>query len=144
MIIASSSIHSPTMSASIRHVHCRTREIEERTSGITGINTEVPAPCTPIKRTIEIGCSPESRQLPVEQNVTNIKISPCPVCAVKVIHCRYTHQIIEIYLVASIILLVSEIQFISHLVGEEESLSLSLCETHRIGCQCHCHHCHDR
>ena len=82
IVEAVSAIAVPTVSASVCDIYCGASEIVERASRIASINAKVPASSSPIKRSVEIRSSAESIQLPVEENVSHVKIASCPVDAV--------------------------------------------------------------
>ena len=109
---------------------CRRAEIEERAIRIAGIDGEVPEAGIPIERTIEIGCCQISLILPVEQYVVEVSVAIFPIRAIQVVGRIDADEIIKVYLVSSLILVVGEVQLVSHLVGKEQSLLSCLVITH--------------
>ncbi len=102
----------------------------------------MPETVTPIEWAIEVGGSEEGIPLPVEQDVTQVLVAALPIGAKHIIVTRHTHQIVKVDLVRSLILCICQIQFISHLVGEEESFIASLFVAHRLArSRCQQHHC---
>lgn len=66
-------------------------EVEVVASGIAGVNCKVPYSGGPVKRAVEVCCGAECPVLPVEQNVAEVEVALCPVCAVQVIVCVDAH-----------------------------------------------------
>ena len=116
VIVAASAIHMPCMSASIGSIEMWASEVEVVTSWVVAIDAEVPIACLPVEWTIEIGGCEECVPLPVEQYVAQIEVTALPIGTKHVVTPRYTHQIVEIDLVGSLVLFVSQIQFICHLI----------------------------
>ena len=99
---------------------------------IAGVNAKVPVACVEVKRAIEVGCITECTILPVEQNIAHVEIAVAPIGTIQVVDGIYTHKVVEVYLVCCLILVVGQIQFISHLVRQEQSLLSSLFITHGV------------
>ena len=133
MIPTASAVHSPTMTTTIDIPEVRTSEVEVVAVGIAGIDAEVPVAAVPVARAIEIRGCQVGVVLPVEQDVTQVEIALCPVNTVEVGLRVDAHQVVEVDLVGSLILLLGEVQFVCHLVGEEQSLLAGLLVTH---CAC--------
>ena len=117
-VIVAVSAHSvPGMGTTIGVVEMRTSEVEVVTVRVAGIDAEVPVAGIPVQRTIEIGRCDEGIPLPVEQDIAQVEITALPIGPVHIVTAGDTHQIVEIDLIGSLVLFVSEIQLISHLVG---------------------------
>ena len=125
-------VHSPTVASTIGYIEVRTSEIEITAVRIAGVDSEVPETSIPVEGTIEVGSIHKSTILPVEQDVTEIEVASCPVCAVQVVNSLYTHQIVEIDFICCLILILCEVQFVCHLVREEQCLVTCLFITHGV------------
>ena len=66
-----------------------------------------------------------------------VEVALTPIVTVEVVVCIDTHEVVEVYLVGSLILCVTEIKFIRHLVGEEQSLLACLFVAHGFCRNCH-------
>lgn len=113
-------------------IEMRASEDDHCTVRITCIDSKVPVACVPVERTIEVGCCAERTELPVEKNILEVEVTLIPVCPIQVIVGIYTHEIVEVYFISSLILLISEIKLVSHLVGKEECVLSCLFVTHSI------------
>ena len=144
MIVARTAYSVPGMCPMIGVIEMRTSEVEVVTVRIAGIDAEVPVTSVPVQRTIEIGSCYEGIPLPVEQDIAQVEITALPIGTVHIVTAGDAHQVVEIDLIGCLILLVSEIQLISHLVCQEQGLVASLLIAHcvcRDGC---CQHHHQR
>ena len=144
VIIAMSAYSVPGVVATISVIEMRTSEVEVVTVWVTGVNAEVPVAGVPVQWTIEIGCCEEGIPLPVKQDIAQVEVTALPVGSVHIVTAGDTHQIVEIDLIGCLVLFVSEIQLISHLVGQEQGFIASLLIAHcvcRDGC---CQHHHQR
>ncbi len=94
------------MPATIGIKESRTTEVEIVSIGIAGINSEVPDPVKDIERTVEICCIEEVLPLPIVENVAQIEVALFPINAIKVSFGGNSHEVIEVYLIASLVLLV--------------------------------------
>lgn len=125
-----SGVHSPAVTATVADVEVWAAKIEIVAARVSGIDAEVPISSPPIKWAIEI-CGIDIRAiLPVEQDVAQVEISLCPIDAIKVVIVIDTHQIVEVDLVCSLILVVGQVEFVCHLVGEEQGTLPSLHVAH--------------
>lgn len=141
VIPAASSVAVPAMASAIYSPEVWTSEVEVVAVRVACVDTEVPVACVPVQWTIEISCIAECAVLPVEQYVAEVEVTTCPVNAVQVVDCVYTHQIVKVHFVGSLILLFGEVQFVSHLVCQEQSLLACLFVTHCLYRCCHCKQC---
>ena len=132
MIVAMSAYMMPSMCATIGHIEVRTAEVEVVTMRITTIDAEVPVTSLPIEWTIEIGGCYKSIPLPFKQDITQIEVTTLPIGPEHIIASSYPHQVVEINLISCLVLLVSQIQLISHLISEEEGLVTSLLVAHCV------------
>ena len=143
VIVRTSAVHAPAVSSTIDGVEVRPSEVEEVTMGIACIDTEVPISGLPVEGAIEVGGINKSTILPVEQNIAQVEIALLPVDAVEIGLCVDAHQIVEVYLERSFVLFLGEIQFIRHLVGQEEGLLACLFVTHGVSRSSECKQCHE-
>ena len=126
------------MTSAILNEHAWTVVEEEIVAvWVAGVDTEVPVAGIPVERTVEIGCSNVCAILPVKQYVAQVEVALTPVVTVEVVVCIDTHEVVEVYLVGSLILCIAEIKFIRHLVGEEQSLLACLFVAHGFCRNCH-------
>ena len=123
----------PAVASTVHGVEVRCAEIEVVTVWIAGVHTEVPIACVPIKRAIKIGGVAVHAVLPIEQNVTQVQVAALPVEAVQVVVVVDAHQVVEVNLVCSLILVIGEVQLVGHLVRQEQGLPASLVVTHGVG-----------
>jgi hypothetical protein len=132
VIVTVSTVTMPGMSATIGGIEVRTTEVEVVTMGVTEVDAEVPVACVPVEWAIEIvGCH-ECIPLPVEQDIAQIEVTALPIDTIHIVAAGYTHQIVEIDLVCGLVLLISQIQLIRHLVGQEQGLVASLLVAHCV------------
>ena len=134
-------VHVPGVSATIFYIKRRSSEEEVIAVRIACVDAKVPVACVPVERTKEVGCITERAILPREQYVAEVEAAALPVGAVEVVDGAHTHQVVEVYLVGCLILLVGEVQFISHLVGEEQGLLASLLIAHGLCRYCYAKQC---
>jgi len=142
VVVAAIAVDMPRMSATIGDIEVRTSEVEVVAMRIAGIDAEVPVAGLPVEGAIEIGGCQEGVPLPVEKNITQVKVTTLPVNTEYIVATSHTHQIVEIDLIASLVLLVGEVELIGHLIGQEQSLVTGLLETHGGGRDCDCQHRH--
>ena len=137
MIPAPTAIHPPTMTATVLYIKVWTTEEEVVAMRITGIDAEVPETARPIKRTVEIAGCAKGIVLPIPENIAQVEVTLPPIYAIKVVVIIDTHEIIEVNLISSLVLVISKIQFVCHLIREEECLLASLLIAHGMGRYCH-------
>jgi hypothetical protein len=142
IVVTAISMDMPGMSATIGGIEVRTSEVEVITMRIAGVDAEVPVASLPIKGTVEIAGCNKGIPLPVEEDITQIEVATLPVDAKHIGATCHTHQIVEVDLVTSLVLLVAEVELIGHLIGQEQSLVAGLLETHGGGRDCDCQHRH--
>ena len=123
----------PAVASTVHGVKVRCTEIEVVTVWIAGVHTEVPIACIPIKRAIEIGGIAVHAVLPIKQNVTQVQIAALPVESEQVVIVVDAHQVVEVNLVCSLILVIGEVQLVGHLVRQEQGLPTRLVVTHGVG-----------
>src|SRR3712207_3612514 len=109
-------------------------EVEIVTTRVPGVNAEVPIACVPIERTVEVAGRQVGLILPIHQYVTQVEVALLPICAVEVVVIVNAQKVIEVHFVSGFILLIGQIQFISHLVGEEKRLFAGLFVAHGLSC----------
>ena len=118
-------------------------EEEVVSARISGVDSEMEISAIPIERTIEIASRAEITILPIQEDIAQIEVTLAPVYAVEIIVGINAHEIIQVNLVGSLILIVCQIEFVSHLVSKEQSLLASLLITHCRSCsKCHAEHCY--
>ena len=133
VIEAVAAIVVPTVTASIGGIEVRPSEIEVVTVGITEIDAEVPITCLPVKWTIEIlGCK-IGAPLPVEKDITQVKVATLPISAEHIRTPRNTHEVVKVDLIRRLILGIRQIQLVCHLVRQDKGFPASLLVTH---CTC--------
>ena len=144
MIVTMSSIMVPGVSATIGGIEVRTPEVEVVTMRVAQIDAEVPVTCLPVEWAIEIAGGYKGVPLPVVKDITQVEVTTLPVGAEHVCTSCHSHEIVEINLVGCLVLLVTQIQLVGHLVGQEQGLVASLLITHGVGgssANCHHHQC---
>lgn len=126
------------MTSAILNEHAWTVVEEEIVAvWVAGVDTEVPVAGIPVERAVEISRGNVCAILPVEQYVAQVEVALTPIVTVEVVVCIDTHEVVEVYLVGSLILCVAEIKFIRHFVGEEQSLLACLFVAHGFCRNCH-------
>ena len=136
VVVAVSAVTMPGMSSAIGGIEVRPTEVEVVAVRIACIDGEVPETGVPVKRTIEIAGCTEGSPLPVEENVAEVEVTALPIDAEDIVNTCYSHQVVEIDFIGGLILLIGKIEFVCHLVGEEEGLIASLFVAHRVGGSC--------
>lgn len=136
VIPRATSVTVPRVTSTIGYVERGTSEVQEGTMRIARIDAEVPVACIEIYRTIEVmGCQ-ICLVLPLKEDVAEVEVSACPICAVKISLCLNTQQVVEVDFESCFVLVVCEIKLISHLVGKEQRLFACLFVTHCVSA-CH-------
>jgi hypothetical protein len=118
------------MSASIDRIEVRTTEVIIVAVWISCIDPKMPVISVPIYRAIEIQAFEIITVLPVVQYVLQVDIALLPVISVNVAIVVDAHQIVEVDLIGGFVLVICKIQFIRHLIRQEESLLSGLLITH--------------
>ena len=142
IVVPTSSVYMPGMSATIGGIEVWTSEVEVVTMRITGIDAEVPVACLPIEGTVEIAGCDKGIPLPVEKDIAQIEVATLPVRAKHIGAACHTHQIVEVDFITCLILLVGEVELIGHLISQEQSLVAGLLVTHCAGRDCYRQHRH--
>ena len=140
-----SAIVSPTVTSAICCPYHRTLKVIERAHGVVCIDAEVPYASVPVERTVEICSCTEGIPLPVVEYHLHVEVALTPALSIHVINGVDTHEVVEVYLVGCLILLLRQVQLVSHLVGEEQSLFSCLLISHSLytsHCCEQCYHCH--
>lgn len=123
----------------------RTLKVIERANGIVSINAEVPYASVPVERTIEIACCTEGIPLPVVEYYLHIEVALTPTFSIDIVNSVDIHEVVEVDLVSSLILLLGQVELIGHLISKEQSLLTSLLVSHSLNtshCCEQCYHCH--
>jgi len=123
----------PGVTSTIGGVEVRTAEVEVVTVRITCIDPEVPVACVPVEGAVEVRGSNKCVPLCFQQDVTHVEVTALPISSINIINAGDTHQVVEVNLVGSFILLVRQVQLVSHLVRQEECLVTCLFVTHGMG-----------
>ena len=71
--------------------------------------------------------------MPVEEHIAQVKVAMRPVCTIEVVIGVYAHQVVEVDLVGSLVLILGEVELVCHLVGEKQSLLACLLIAHSVG-----------
>ena len=137
MIPGATAVVVPAVTAIVAIVEVRTTEIVVVAIGVAGIDAEVPVTCVPVEGAIEVAGCAICCILPIEQNITEVKVTMRPVGSIQVVVAVDTHQIIEVYLVGGLVLILCEVQLVCHLVRKEQGLLTCLLVAHGIGRYCH-------
>ena len=140
IVVSVSAVQMPGVCTTIGSIERRTSEEEIVTVWIAGVDAEVPVACVPVEWAVEVAGGDVCLPLCVEQNVAQVAVAALPVVAIDIVITRYTHQIVEVDLVGGLILLVGEVQLVSHLVGQKQCLVASLFVTHCLARCCYRQH----
>ena len=130
MIVTRSTYTVPGVCTTIGHIEVRTSEVEVVAIWVTGIDAEVPVASVPVEGAIEIGGCDKGVPLPVEQDIAQIEVTTLPIGSEHIVASCHTHQVVEVDLISCLVLLISQIQLISHLISEEEGLVAGLLVAH--------------
>ena len=140
IVIPMSPMQMPRMTTPVRCIEVRSSEVEIVTVRIAHVHPEVPVPGIPVQWAVEIARCDIRVPLPVEQDIAQVQVSALPVGTVHVRPTRHTHQVVQVDLVGSLILLVGQVQFVRHLVRQEQRLASCLLVAHGLGRDGHHHH----
>lgn len=109
---------------------------------VVGIDGKQPRSCMPGHRTVEIGNADIAVVLPTVQHHPQLSVARVPPIAQHVVSPVDTQQIVEIDLIHSLVLLWRKVQFVGHLVAQEECLFPGCAIAHGVGSGGHDrHHC---
>ena len=143
---AVSPVAPPAVPSTVSDVDVRTAEVQVVAVRIVGVYGKMPHTVGPVQRPVEVRCGTECTVLPVEQDVAKVEVALPPVRLVEVVRGIDAHQVVEVNLVSGVILLFGEVQFIGHLVGEEQGLLPCLFVAHGRDCgrqrKKHCQGCY--
>ena len=142
VVVAVSAYYVPGVSATIAGIEHGASEVEIVAVRIAGIDAEVPVAVAPVEWAVEVAGCAEGPPLPVEQDIAHVQIATLPVVAIDVVVARHTHQVVEIDFVGGLVLFVSQVQFIRHLIGQEQRLVACLFVAHCLTRCCYCQHCY--
>lgn len=141
VIPAATAVVMPTVSAAIYIEEMWTAIVEVVAMRVARIDTEVPVTSIPVDRTIEVRGTAEQLILPVEQDVTHIQVTVVPVCSVEVGTGVHAQQVVEVDLVCCLILILGQVQLVSHFVSQEQRLLAGLLISHCVCRYCYCEQC---
>ena len=142
VVVAVSAMTMPGVSAAISGIEVRTSEVEIVTVRIACIDCEVPVSCDPVEGAVEVGSRDKGVPLCLQQDIAHIEVTALPIDTINIVNAGDSHQVVEVDLVGSLILLVRQVQLVSHLVRQEECLVTCLLVTHGMGRNCHCQQCY--
>ena len=100
--------------------------IEEVTGVVVAVDGESPGTMQPVEGAQEVVGSGEERILPVEEHIAQVGVAVVEVGTIDIIGPRDAEEVVEVNFVAVVILLVVQVEFVGHLVGEEAGLLTSL------------------
>ena len=140
IVVTMCTVQMPGVCPTIGSVESGTSEVEVVAVWIAGIDAEVPIAVAPEQRTVEVTGCDVCLPLCVIQYVAEVAVAALPVVTIDIVITRHTHQVVEIDLVGGLILFISQIQLISHLIGQEQSLVASLFITHCLARCCYRQH----
>jgi hypothetical protein len=104
---------------------------------IVTIDGEIPGAANPGHGVQEVVGGCEEGPLPVEEDVAQVGVATSEVAAVEEVVLRgETEQVVEVDFVAVVVLLVVEVEFISHLVREEAGFFASSFVAHGLCSEC--------
>ena len=132
-IPTAAAIMTPTMPTAIHGNEMGTTEIEISAMGIPYIDGETPKAIPPYQRAIEIAGGHISVVLPTQQDIAQVQIALCPTPAIEVIIAVDAHQVVQVDFVGGLVLVIGEIEFIGHLVGQEQRVFPCLLVAHGVG-----------
>jgi len=112
------------VSSSVNTESVRTGAIEVIAVSIASVDWVVPSAASPCQRAIEVVEPNVDTILIVGENIAKVCVAAAPPCAVKVTVVVDAEQIVQVHLVGQFILLFGQVEFVCHLVGEEEGLTL--------------------
>ena len=133
VIVAVTAMAMPSMPSAIGHVEVGISEVEIVTVRVAEIDAEVPVTSLPVQGTVEIGCCHKGVPLPVVKDIAHVEVATLPVGAEHICTSCDTHEVVEVDLIRSLILLFGQIQLVCHLVGEEQGLVAGLLVAHCFG-----------
>ena len=142
VIVASSAYHMPGMTATIGGIEGWTSKEEVVAVRVACIYGKVPETVTPVEWAIEVGGCAEGFPLPVQQDIAQVQVTMLPIGPQHIVTACYTHQIVEVDFVCSLILFVSQVQFVSHLVCQEEGFVACLIVAHCLARCCYRQQCY--
>ena len=106
--------------------HRRTSFVEVIPVGVVAIDVESHMTGIPRKWTVEVRQCEVLIVLIDSQYKLKVGVSPVPPRAVEVVASVHAHQVVEIDFIDCVILVIRQVQFIGHLVAQEQGLVLSL------------------
>lgn len=110
--------------------------------GVACVDDETERAAVPVQRVIEIGGGHIQVVLPRTQHKAEVAVATAPVVAVDIATITHAVEIVEIDFVDGLVLFGTEVQLISHLVGQEQGFPLCLGVRHSLGGDGHDHqHC---
>lgn len=139
VIVRPSSVCVPGVSAAVGVVASWIAIVVVMAVRIVSIDAEMPEAVAPIERTIEVFQSAESAILPVKEYVRQVEVTACPIYRIYIIDCVDAHEIVEVHFKSGLILFFREVEFVRHLICEEEGLVSCLLIRHSLCREC-CEH----
>ena len=142
VVVTASTYSVPSVSTSVSCIEVRTSKVEVVTMRIACIDAEVPVACIPVKRTVEISSVDKRIPLCFQQDIAHVEVTTLPIGSIYIVIAVDTHQVVEVNLVGCLILLIRQVQLVSHLVRQEECLVTCLFVTHGMGRNRHGQYCY--
>ena len=114
----------PMVATLVGHVHRGTSLVEDVSVGIAAVDAEAPRAGFPRERTIEVVQRHILFVLPGVQHVLQVGVATVPPDAEHIVASVHAHQVVEVNLIHGVVLRIGEIQFVCHLIAEEEGFVL--------------------
>lgn len=106
----------PCVSTTVGMVACWSTEVEVCAVWIVGIDSKPPEAVEPVERAIEIVYGAEACVLPGEEYVGDVDVTPSPIFCIDIVWGVYSHEIVEVHLIGSFVLLFCKVELVSHFV----------------------------
>lgn len=110
--------------------------------GISAIQSQAPCPSHPVERAVKIVDVDKEAVLVAAEDIPEITVSPLPINAIKVLRTVDTEEIVEVDFIDGFHLLQGKIEFVCHLVSEEQSFLTCLVIPHGFCAKRQGHACH--
>ena len=92
----------------------------------------MPVACAPEYGAEEIGGGFVCCILPVVEDLAQVEVALSPRSGIYVVDTTDAHEVVKVDFVCSLVLLLCEVQFVSHLVGKEQCLLSGLWICHSL------------
>ena len=121
-VITPAGVIPPTVTAMVRGEEVWATEVEVVAMRIAGVDAEVPVAAIPVQWAVEIGGCTEGIPLPLVEDITQVEVPALPIDAKHIVVTGHSHQVVQVDLVGCLILGIAQVQFVCHLVGQEQGL----------------------